>query len=39
VGITDITFLIAQPMNTGPELAEKKLQETILKAKQAGLDF
>jgi FMN-dependent NADH-azoreductase len=39
VGITDITFLIAQPMNMGPELAEKKLQETILKAKQAAQNF
>jgi len=39
VGITDITFLIAQPMNMGPELAEEKLQETILKAKQAGQNF
>jgi len=38
-GITDISFLIAQPVNMGPELAEKKLQETILKAKQAALDF
>ena len=39
VGITDITFLIAQPMNMGPELAEKKLQETILKAKQIAQNF
>jgi FMN-dependent NADH-azoreductase len=39
VGITGIVFLIAQPMNMGSELAEKKLQETILKAKQTGLDF
>lgn len=38
-GITDITFLIAQPMNMGPELAEKKLQETILKAKRTAQDF
>lgn len=38
-GITNITFLIAQPMNMGPELAEKKLQETILKAKQVAQDF
>lgn len=39
VGITDITFLIAQPMNMGPELAEKKLQEAILKARQAARNF
>jgi len=38
-GITDITFLIAQPMNMGPELAEKKLQEAILKARQAARNF
>jgi FMN-dependent NADH-azoreductase len=39
VGIADISFLIAQPMNMGPELAEKNLQETILRAKQAARDF
>ena len=39
VGITDITFLVAQPMNMGPELAEKKLQEAVLKAKQAVQNF
>ena len=39
VGITDISFLIAQPMNMGPELAEKNLQETFLRAKQAARDF
>ena len=39
VGVTDITFLIAQPMNMGPELAEKKLQETVLKAKQVAQNF
>jgi FMN-dependent NADH-azoreductase len=38
-GITDITFLIAQPMNMGLELAEKKLQEAVLKAKQAVQNF
>jgi FMN-dependent NADH-azoreductase len=39
VGITDITFLIAQPMNMGAELAEKKLRETIMKAKQTAQIF
>jgi FMN-dependent NADH-azoreductase len=39
VGITDISFLIAQPMNMDPELAKRRLQETILKAKQAAQDF
>jgi FMN-dependent NADH-azoreductase len=38
-GITDITFLIAQPMGMGPELAEKSLRETILKAEQAVRDL
>ena len=38
-GITDITFLTAQPVNMGPELARLKLQETILKAKQTAQKF
>jgi len=39
VGITDITFLIAQPMNVDPGLADKRLQETILKAKAIAQNF
>jgi len=39
VGISDIDFLIAQPMNMGGELAEKKLQEVILTAKQTAREF
>ena len=34
IGITDLTFLCAQPMAAGPEVVEKKLQEAIAAAKK-----
>lgn len=34
VGLKDITFINAQPMDTGKELAQTKLQEAIAKAKE-----
>lgn len=39
VGITDITFLTAQPVNMGPELAARRLQETIRNAKEVARSF
>jgi FMN-dependent NADH-azoreductase len=39
VGIADITFFIAQPMNMGPEIAKSRLDDTILTAKQAAQKF
>lgn len=34
VGITDMTFIVAQPMDMGKELEQKKVNEAIEKAKQ-----
>lgn len=34
-GITDITFINAQPMDMGPELQERKIKEAQSKARQA----
>jgi FMN-dependent NADH-azoreductase len=39
VGITDISFVIAQPMDMGSELENKKVQEAIEQAKKAALNF
>jgi FMN-dependent NADH-azoreductase len=39
VGITDISFVIAQPMDMGADLENKKIQEAIEQAKKAALNF
>ena len=39
VGITDITFINAQPMNMGESLQEQKIKESQAKAKEAALGF
>ena len=38
-GITDITFINAQPMDMGPELQEQKIREAQNKARQAANNF
>lgn len=38
VGITDIDFIVAEPMDMGHELREKKLQEAKKKAFEMGLN-
>ncbi len=38
-GITDITFINAQPMGMGPELQEQKIREAQDKARQAADNF
>lgn len=39
VGITDISFIVAQPMDMGPELQEKRLAEARIKARDLALSF
>ena len=39
VGIKDIQFLIAQPMNVDPKVAQEKLQAALQEAGQLGADF
>ncbi len=39
VGITDIAFIIAQPMDMGPELEKKKLEEARIIARGLGSSF
>lgn len=39
VGITDIQFIIAQPMDTGEQLAEEKLREAGILAQKIAKDF
>lgn len=36
VGINDITFIIAQPMNMGPELEKKSIEETKVLARKTA---
>lgn len=36
VGITDITFVVAQPMDMGPALQEEKIKEAQSKAREAA---
>jgi FMN-dependent NADH-azoreductase len=38
-GISDITFISAQPMDMGPELREQKIREAQNKARQAANNF
>ena len=37
VGITDINFVVAQPMDMGVELEKQKIQEAMEIAKKLGL--
>ena len=39
VGITDITFINAQPMDMGPDIQQKKIQEARLPAEKAAMSF
>ena len=38
-GIKDMTFVIAQPMDMGPELQEQKIKSAQIQAKQAANNF
>lgn len=39
VGITDMQFIIAQPMDIDPKLAEERLREATVKAKAIAENF
>lgn len=40
VGLTDMTFVIAQPMDAGtPELQGRRLEEAIIKAREIAISF